>query len=106
MGTQKSNNVLANPQAKHPHHNHHDQGGFPYVSSTFPAFGFVKLWQIIGCEKRGIPPVIPVSSTAWNDGVKAGIYPKSVKISARSVAWKAEDIISLYHKFSSGEVSL
>lgn len=37
----------------------------------------------------------PVSRSSWLAGVKAGKYPKPVRISARSVAWRAADIRSL-----------
>ena len=37
----------------------------------------------------------PVSRSAWLAGVKAGRYPAPVRLSARSVAWRAEDIRAL-----------
>lgn len=37
----------------------------------------------------------PVSRSAWLAGVKAGRYPPPVRLSARSVAWRASDIRSL-----------
>lgn len=37
----------------------------------------------------------PVSRTAWLAGVKAGRYPAPVRLSARSVAWRAKDIDAL-----------
>lgn len=67
-----------------------------YIPSSFPESGHVRVWQIIGCEKRKIPPVIPVSSTSWWNGVKSGIYPKPEKLSPRVTVWKAQDIRALY----------
>jgi prophage regulatory protein len=37
----------------------------------------------------------PVSRSAWLAGVKAGRYPAPVRLSPRSVAWRAEDIRAL-----------
>jgi len=57
-----------------------------------PATGFVRLAQILA--------VIPIGKTSWWNGVKAGRFPQSVKLSPRCTAWKAEDIHALIKKFS------
>ncbi len=62
---------------------------------NLPESGFVRLPQIIGDKKRGIPAVIPVSKTAWWDGVKNGRYPRPVKLGPRTTAWRVEDIRAL-----------
>jgi predicted DNA-binding transcriptional regulator AlpA len=54
--------------------------------------GFLRLGQILGDAKRNIPPLIPLCASTWWDGVKAGKYPKPVKLSGRVTAWRAEDI--------------
>jgi prophage regulatory protein len=38
---------------------------------------------------------IPISKTTWWDGIKAGRYPKGVKLGARATAWRVEDIRAL-----------
>ena len=48
--------------------------------------GFLRLKQIIGCKKTGIPAIIPVSPSTWWKGVKEGIYPQSVKLTTRTTA--------------------
>jgi prophage regulatory protein len=65
------------------------------AKSTLPETGFVRLWTIIGDRKRGIPGVLPIGRTTFLNGVKAGKYPKPVRLGARTVAWKAEDIRAL-----------
>jgi prophage regulatory protein len=37
----------------------------------------------------------PVSKSDWYAGIRDGKYPKPVKLSTRSVAWKATDIDAL-----------
>ncbi len=37
----------------------------------------------------------PVSKSSWWAGIKAGRYPKSVKLGPRTTAWRIEDIKSL-----------
>lgn len=60
-----------------------------------PEVGFLRLPQIIGDTKRGIPPIVPVSKSTWWAGVKSGRYPLPVKLSARTTAWRVESIRAL-----------
>jgi prophage regulatory protein len=57
-----------------------------------PETGFVRLSQIL--------EVIPIGKTSWWEGVKSGRFPKSVKLSERCTAWKAEDIRDLIKNLS------
>lgn len=66
------------------------------MQEKMPA-GYLRLPQIIGNKKAKppIPALIPVCATTWWNGVKSGKYPAPVKLSARTTAWKVEDIIAL-----------
>ncbi len=56
-------------------------------SIRLPEQGFLRIKQIIGDRKTGIPPIIPVSkSTLWL-WVKAGKFPAPVKLGPRVTAW-------------------
>jgi len=55
----------------------------------------LRLPQIVGDKKRGIPPLVPVSRSTWWAGVKDGRFPKPVRIGERCVAWRARDIEAL-----------
>ena len=63
--------------------------------AAIPSTGYVRLWQIIGCKKRGLVPVIPVSRSTWLAGVRIGRTPAAVKLGPRTTAWYAADIQSL-----------
>jgi hypothetical protein len=60
-----------------------------------PQYGLVRLWQILGDRRKGIPPIIPVSKSSWWAGVKSGKYPKPIKLSDRCTCWRVEDIQAL-----------
>lgn len=60
-----------------------------------PESGFLRLPQIIGDSKRGIPAVIPVSKSTWWEGCKTGKFPKPVKLGPRTTAWNVADIRAL-----------
>jgi prophage regulatory protein len=62
---------------------------------SIPDTGYLRLSQIIGDAKKGIAPLIPISSTTWWAGIKAGRYPAGVKIGARATGWRCEDIRAL-----------
>jgi predicted DNA-binding transcriptional regulator AlpA len=54
---------------------------------VLPEVGFVRLPTILA--------VFPVSRSAWWAGVSSGKYPKPVKLSERTTAWRVEDIRAL-----------
>ena len=68
------------------------------TKNTLPENGLLRLWQILGDKRRGIPPIIPVSKSTWWAGVRSGKYPKSVKLSARCTCWRVEDIRALIER--------
>lgn len=60
-----------------------------------PAEGFVRLKQIIGDPRKGIPAVIPVSQATWFRGVASGKYPQGELHGERIRIWKVEEIRAL-----------
>lgn len=70
--------------------------------SHLPQTGYLRLQHIVGNTKAN-PPIqglIPVSKSTWWEGVKSGRYPKPVKLSARTTAWRAEDIRALINQLA------
>ena len=63
--------------------------------NTLPESGFLRLKQIIGDRKRGIPPLIPVSASTWWAGVRSGRFPQGFHLSKRCTLWRVEDIRTL-----------
>jgi predicted DNA-binding transcriptional regulator AlpA len=68
-----------------------------------PETGYLRIPQIIGDKKRGIPAIFPVSRSTFYAGIKAGKYPARVKLSERISAWRVEDIRALIERSSSDE---
>lgn len=46
-----------------------------------------------------VQEIIPVSRSTWYAGIKSGIYPSPIKISARVSAWRLADIRALVEQF-------
>lgn len=63
---------------------------------------FYRLRDIVGDRKKGISGIIPVSRSAWYAGIKDGRYPKPVKLSEQTSAWRSTDIDALVEKLSKG----
>lgn len=74
------------------------------LTNSLPQEGFVRLRQIIGDPKRGIPAIIPVSRATWWAGVKTGRFPAGVLLGPRTRAWSVESIRALIASISNGEV--
>lgn len=64
-------------------------------TNTIPETGFLRVSQIIGNSKRGIPAIIPISRTTWWNGVKSGRFPPPIKFGPKTVVWRVEDIRKL-----------
>lgn len=77
----------------------------PSPPAAPPATGYMRLPQIVnmpavkastGKRRRRARPatvgVIPISPSTWWLDVKAGRYPKPVKLGPKITAWRVEDI--------------
>jgi len=59
---------------------------------------FYRLRDILGDPKQGIPAIIPVSKSAWYDGIRKGMFPKPVNLTERTTAWRSDDIDKLVER--------
>lgn len=65
------------------------------MNNALPEIGLVRLSQILGDKKKGIPAVIPVSKSTWWAGVRTGRYPKPIKLGERTTCWDVSEIRKL-----------
>lgn len=67
-----------------------------------PQTGYLRLKQILGNKKSNPPtqPIIPIGKTSWWEGIKAGKFPKPIKLGPRITVWRVEDIRALFEKYS------
>jgi prophage regulatory protein len=52
---------------------------------------FMRLTQVIGCRKRGITPIVPVSSSVWWKWVRENKAPQPIRIDG-STFWYRDEI--------------
>jgi predicted DNA-binding transcriptional regulator AlpA len=60
-----------------------------------PETGYLYLRQILGSVRANVPALIPISKSSWWAGIKAGRYPKGVKLGPRTTVWPVEAIRAL-----------
>jgi predicted DNA-binding transcriptional regulator AlpA len=60
------------------------------------ALAYLRLPQVLA--------LYPVSKSQWYQGIKDGVHPKPVRLSARISAWKACDIIALLENADQGGI--
>jgi prophage regulatory protein len=63
---------------------------------------FYRLPDIIGIRSKGVSGIIPMSKAAWYAGIAEGRFPKPVKLSKKSSAWRECDILALVEKLNEG----
>jgi prophage regulatory protein len=56
---------------------------------------YLRLKQIIGDKKAGIPAIIPISKSSWWAGVAKGRYPKPIKLGPRTTVWLSSSVYAL-----------
>lgn len=66
-------------------------------NNPLPETGYLRLSQIIGNPTANppIPPIIPISKSAWWEGCRTGRYPAPRKLGPRTTCWHVEDIRAL-----------
>jgi prophage regulatory protein len=50
--------------------------------------------------KGGPPPLIDVCAATWWAGVKAGSFPKPVRMGRRMTCWRGSDLLSFVKRLS------
>ena len=74
------------------------------LTHTLPDSGYLRIRQILGNPNANppVPALIPVCASTWWSGVRAGRYPRPVKLSPNTTAWRVEDIRDLMDRIDSG----
>jgi prophage regulatory protein len=65
-----------------------------------PEVGYLRLSQIIGDKKKGIPALIPVSRSSWYKGLASGRIPAGVLLGPRTRGYSVESIRELIASFN------
>ena len=65
---------------------------------SIPSTGYLRIDQILGNARKGIPALLPMCRSTWYAGIREGKYPKSINLTERTVVWRVEDILDLIEK--------
>jgi prophage regulatory protein len=64
----------------------------PSSVPVIPTEGFIRVSQLIGCRRRGIVPILPISRSGMYAAIRDGRIPPPQKIGRKVIAWPAEQI--------------
>lgn len=65
------------------------------TKAALPETGYLRVSQIL--------QLIPVGKSSWWKGVRAGRYPRPVKLGPKTTAWRVEDIRALIGRLNAGD---
>lgn len=71
--------------------------------SALPLTGFLRLKDIIG-DRNATPPIpalLPISRSAFYQGVRDNRFPRPLRLGPRMSVWRVEDILELIRRPSS-----
>jgi prophage regulatory protein len=66
----------------------------------------LRLWQILGCPKRGATPMIPISKSLWFEKVASGEFPKGILLANRTRVWTRSSIQAVIDRLAAQEKAL
>ena len=55
----------------------------------------IRLPEIIGNKKTGEKGLLSIGATSWWLGVRAGRFPKPVKLGPRTTAWRESEVLEI-----------
>lgn len=55
----------------------------------------IRLPEIIGNKKTGEKGLLSIGATTWWMGVRAGRFPKPVKLGPRTTAWRESEVLEI-----------
>lgn len=61
----------------------------------FPPGAMVRVAQICGNPKKGIPGLLPINPATWWKWVKAGRVPAGRKLSPKTTVWSIEAVLAV-----------
>ncbi|HEY9825082.1 MAG TPA: hypothetical protein V6D19_06520 [Stenomitos sp.] len=61
----------------------------------------LRLSEVCGDPRRGIPRMVPIDRETWRRGVKSGKYPQPIKFGSKNL-WRLSDVKKLLEKISQG----
>lgn len=62
---------------------------------AFPPGALLRVEQIVGNPKKGVPALIPVSANTWWRWVKEGRVPAGRKLGPQVTAWPIEVVLAV-----------
>ena len=59
---------------------------------VLPAEGYVRVSQLLGCRRRGLVPILPLSRSGLYAWIRDGRWPAPVRLGPKVIAWPAQQV--------------
>lgn len=69
-------------------------------SSQLPHETYLRVSQITGDAREGVPAIIPVSKSTWWSWCKSGKAPQPIRLSAGVTVWRHADVVRFAESLS------
>lgn len=67
----------------------------PQRPIEYPPGALVRVPQICGNRKKGIPGILPINPGTWYKWLKAGRVPPGRRLGENTVAWPIEQVLNI-----------
>jgi prophage regulatory protein len=57
-----------------------------------PQEGYVRVSQLLGCRRRGLVPILPISRSCLYAWIRDGRWPAPQKLGPKVIAWPAAQV--------------
>jgi prophage regulatory protein len=61
----------------------------PASQPVLPEYGYVRVAQLLGCRRRGLIPILPISRSCLYAWIREGRWPAPQKLGSKVIAWDA-----------------
>jgi prophage regulatory protein len=64
----------------------------PASVPVIPETGFIRVSQLIGCRRRGLVPILPISRSCLYAWIREGRWPAPQKLGSKVIAWPSSQV--------------
>ncbi len=70
------------------------------VQPVIPESGYVRVSQLLGCRRRGLVPILPISRSGLYAWIRQGRWPAPIRIGPKVIAWPAAQVRAALEEMS------
>lgn len=64
----------------------------PTIQPVLPENGYVRVSQLLGCRRRGLVPILPISRSCLYAWIREGRWPAPQRLGPKVIAWPSSQV--------------